>query len=228
MPSTSRYRTTIYQTSLSYNPSPKLKPTLVNNIYVEHLLDTVKDEMVKTEIRLAIMDERMRREESILATSPHKTVANAVRYARAMNYTLSSTLDKKLKLLHQEFEQEFRRIVEVQQEAYRDGPGFQRKSFEVRGYTRKQFRYKLGEILAMKSREDELRRAKTQLSLPSMSTSANLSPSRKPSKPGRMRFPWQPPNSTPDTSMVAAAGRSGFGMGSLWKHDGEAVYFPPI
>ncbi|XP_031548719.1 uncharacterized protein LOC116286369 [Actinia tenebrosa] len=185
--------------------------------------------MVKTEIRLAIMDERMHREESILATSPHKSVANAVRYARAMNCTLSSTLDKKLKLLHQEFEREFRRIVEVQQEAYEDGPSFQKKSFDVRGYTRKQFRYKLNEILTMKRREDELRRAKTQLSLPSMSNSASISPAHKPSKSTRVKLPWQPPNHTPDTtSVVAAVGRNGFGMGSLWKHDGDAVYFPPI
>ena len=218
-----------YQSCFSYNPTSK--PTLVNNIYVEHLLETAQDEMVKQEIRLVIMDERMRREECILATSPHKVVANAVRYARAMNYSLNSLLEKRLKLLHQEFEQEFRRIVDVQQAAYKDNPNYYRQSLNTAGYTRKQFKRNLSEVLTTKRRENELRQAKTQLSLP---TSPSLSRQTSPTKARLRKNAWHKKqaglgNGLPlaDDAKVAAMGPQHLTISS-WKHDGDAVYFPPI
>ena len=61
-----------------------------------------------------IMEERMKREECILSTSPHKKVVNAIRYAKAVNSTLESSLEKTLDMLHREFKQEFLRIVDVE------------------------------------------------------------------------------------------------------------------
>lgn len=222
--STRRTRIQSYPVSMSYNPSLRPRPTLINNMYVEHLLETAEDEMVKHEIRLKIMDERMRREECILATSPHKVVANAVKYARAMNYTLNSLLEKRLKLLQDEFEHEFRRIIDVQQEAFKAT----HRTGQQSGYTRKQFKRKLSGVLTTKRREDELRRAKTQLSLPSMSRSisASTSPSYIESsqpRPKTQQIAWQ----RDEEEKEAAAGRHRLAL-LPWKHDSDAVYFPPI
>ena len=117
-----------------------------------------------------IMEERMKREECILSTSPHKKVVNAIRYAKAINSSLNSSLEKTLGLLHREFEKEFRRIVEVQQTACREFPELERyfrSSFS--GVTNKQFRRRLGEALASKRRGEEFKRTRTRLSLPSLS-----------------------------------------------------------
>lgn len=189
---------------------------------MEHLLENAEDEMVKHELRLAIMDERMKREECILATSPHRVVANAVRYARAMNYSLSSRLEKRIKLLHDEFEQEYRRITDVQQEAYKDSSHYPPRV----GYTRKQFRSHLGEVLTNKRRDDELRRAKTQLSLPSMSSARLSGQPTPPSKSRITKIAWQ--STTKDDGMDAGANANPYMTISSWKHDGDAVYLPPI
>ena len=117
-----------------------------------------------------IMEERMKREECILSTSPHKKVINAIRYAKAINSSLNSSLEKTLGLIHREFEEEFRRIVEVQQTACREFPELERyfrSTFS--GVTNKQFRRRLIEALASKRRTEEFKRTRARLSLPSLS-----------------------------------------------------------
>ena len=117
-----------------------------------------------------IMEERMKREECILSTSPHKKVVNAIRYAKAINSSLNSSLEKTLGLLHREFEKEFRRIVDVQQTALGEFPErerYFRSTFS--GVTNKQFRRRLSEALSSKRRTEEFKRTRTRLSLPSLS-----------------------------------------------------------
>lgn len=131
----------------------------------------VENEQERFEDFLKVMDERMKREELILSTSPCKKVVNAIRYARAVNSTLDSNLEKSVSLLGQDFEQEIRRIVDIQREALQENPQtFRKYSSSLRGFTRKQFRRRLKETLESQQRTEELRRTKTRFSLPELSS----------------------------------------------------------
>jgi len=146
------------------------------------------------------MEERMKREECILSTSPHKKVVNAIRYAKAINSSLDSSLEKTMDMLHREFEQEFRRILDVQRTACQEYPAlksFARSVFS--GVTNKQFRRRLSEALASKRRSEEFKRTRTRLSLPSLS-------------------PVEP--SSRQDNVYVPISRS--------KKDSEIVYLPPI
>ena len=124
----------------------------------------------KHESLFEIMEERMKREEYILSTSPHKKVVNAIRYAKAMNSSLDSCLEKTMDVLHREFEQEFRRIIDVQRSACQEYPALARSARSVMsGVTNKQFRRQLSETLETKRRLEEFKRTRTRLSLPSLS-----------------------------------------------------------
>lgn len=126
---------------------------------------------------LEVMDERMKREENILSTSPHKKVVNAIRYAKAVNSTLESSLEKTLHMLHREFEQEFLRIVDVQRSVYEEYPSFRRCARSLlSGVTNRQFRRLLSETLANKERTEEFNRTRIRLSLPSLSSVGSASP----------------------------------------------------
>ena len=159
-----------------------------------------RDMITKYESLFEIMEERMKREECILSTSPHKKVVNAIRYAKAINSSLDSSLEKTMDMLHREFEQEFRRILDVQRTACHEYPAlksFARSVFS--GVTNKQFRRRLSEALASKRRSEEFKRTRTRLSLPSLS-------------------PVEP--SSRQDNVYVPISRS--------KNDSEIVYLPPI
>ena len=159
-----------------------------------------QDITMKYEALFELMEERMKREECILSTSPHKKIVNAIRYAKAINSSLDSNLEKTLELLHREFEQEFRRILDVQHTACKEFPALERYSRSVfSGATNKQFRRRLSEALASKRRHDEFKRTRTRLSLPSLS-------------------PVEP--SSREDNVYVPLSRS--------KKDSEVVYLPPI
>lgn len=159
-----------------------------------------QDMITKYESLFEIMEERMKREECILSTSPHKKVVNAIRYAKAINSSLDSSLEKTMDMLHREFEQEFRRILDVQRTACQEYPALESCARSVfSGVTNKQFRRRLSEALASKRRSEEFKRARTRLSLPSLSP---VEPS------GRQDYVYVP------------ISRS--------KKDSEIVYLPPI
>ena len=130
-----------------------------------------QDAEMKYDSFLTVLEERMKREESILSTSPHRQVVNAIRYAKAVNSSLDSNLEKTKDLLHREFEQEIRRILDVQQAACREFPGALKQSTRslLTGVTNRQFRRRLSEALASRRRTEEFRRTRTRLSLPSLS-----------------------------------------------------------
>ena len=130
-----------------------------------------QDAEMKYDSFLTVLEERMRREESILSTSPHKQVVNAIRYAKAVNSSLDSNLEKTKDLLHREFEQEIRRILDVQQAACREFPAlnWQNARSLLTGVTNKQFRRRLSEALASRRRTEEFRRTRSRLSLPTLS-----------------------------------------------------------
>lgn len=152
------------------------------------------------EVLSEVMEERMKREECILSTSPHKKVVNAIRYAKAMNSSLESSLEKTLYMLHREFEQEFRRLLDVQRTACQEYPALQRYAHLVSsGVTNKQIRRRLSEALARKQRLEEFKRTRARLSLPT------LTPAE--------------PSSRQDNVYVPI---------SRSKKDSEVVYLPPI
>ena len=152
----------------------------------------------KYESLFEIMEERMKREEYILSTSPHKKVVNAIRYAKAMNSSLDSCLEKTMDILHREFEQEFRRILDVQRSACQEYPALARSAHAVMsGVTNKQFRRRLSEALESKRRLEEFKRTRARLSLPSLSP-------------------------------VEASSRHFYVPLSRSKKDSEIVYLPPI
>ena len=129
-----------------------------------------QDAEMKYDSFLTVLEERMRREESILSTSPHKQVVNAIRYAKAVNSSLDSNLEKTKDLLHREFEQEIRRILDVQQAACREFPALKQNAHSLlTGVTNRQFRRRLSEALASRRRTEEFRRTRTRLSLPTLS-----------------------------------------------------------
>lgn len=143
-----------------------LRPFVVQN----------QDLTMKYESLCEVMEERMKREECILSTSPHKKVVNAIRYAKAVNSSLDSNLEKTMDMLYREFEQEFRRILDVQRTACKEYPSLERYARSVlSGVTNKQFRRRLSEALASKRRNEEFKRTRTRLSLPSLSTVEPLS-----------------------------------------------------
>ena len=149
---------------------------------------------------LTVLEERMKREESILSTSPHKQVANAIRYAKAVNSSLDSNLEKTKDVLHREFEQEIRRILDVQQAACREFPALMQDARSLlTGVTNRQFRRRLSEALASRRRTEEFRRTRTRLSLPS------LSPVEPTSRQDNVYVPL-----------------------SRSKKDSEIIYLPPI
>lgn len=155
---------------------------------------------LKYDSLLDVMEERMKREESILSTSPHKKIVNAVRYAKAVNCSLDSSLEKTKDLLHREFEREIRRILDVQQAAYKELPTGDRTARSVfTGVTNKQFRRRLSEVLASRRRSEEFKRTRTRLSLPSLS-------------------PVEP--SSRQDNVYVPISRS--------KKDSEIIYLPPI
>lgn len=118
-----------------------------------------------------IMEERMKREECILSTSPHKKVVNAIRYAKAVNSTLESRLRKTLGMLHREFEQEFLRIVDVERTVCEEYPTLGRYAKTVlTGTTNRQFRRRLSEMMATSKRTEEFERTRVRFSLPSLSS----------------------------------------------------------
>ena len=159
-----------------------------------------QDAEMKYDSLLDVMDERMKREESILSTSPHKKIVNAIRYAKAINSSLDSNLEKTKDMLHREFEQEIRRILDVQQAACREFPELERNARSVfTGVTNKQFRRRLSEALASRKRSEEFKRTRTRLSLPSLS-------------------PVEP--ATRQDNVYVPLSRS--------KKDSEIVYLPPI
>lgn len=165
---------------------------------------TAENKEARFEVLLDVMEERMKREESILSTSPHKAIVNAIQYARVINSTLNSNLEKSVFLLRQNLEHEIRRIVDIQREALLENPQRlgTRRTF-LRGYTRKQFRQHLWEALESKQRNEKLRRTKRQLCLPKLS-----------------------PNSS-SASCQDVDSPTPFSL-TYWKHDSEAVYLPPI
>lgn len=154
-----------------------------------------------------IMEERIRREESILSSSPHKTVVNAIKYAKAMNIVLDMGLEKKLNLLFCKFEQEYRRIVDVQNDILSEYPGIYQSTQIC--LTRKRFRRHLNDTLELRQRQEELQRTKTYLSLPAEGRSLSRTNVRgnKPSTRGMTSHPL---------------------LLSPWKHDSSIVYLPPI
>ena len=160
--------------------------------------ELLNDETTKNAILQEVMEERMKREETILSTSPHKKIVNAIRYAKAINSSLDSNLEKTLSLLHREFEQEFRRILDVQQEAFKEFPVLFRSYFSVfSGITNKQFQRRLSEALEKRKRYEDFRRTRTKLSLPTVSSAASRENSSKE-------------------------------ILSQWKTDSDIVYLPPI
>lgn len=159
-----------------------------------------EDAEMKYDSLLTVLEERMKREESILSTSPHKQVVNAIRYAKAVNSSLDSNLEKTKDMLHREFEQEIRRILDVQQAACRDLPGLKQDAHSLlTGVTNRQFRRRLSEALASRRRTEEFRRTRTRLSLPSLS-------------------PVEP--SSRQDNVYVPLSRS--------KKDSEIIYLPPI
>lgn len=159
-----------------------------------------QDAEMKHDSLLAVLEERMKREESILSTSPHKKVVNAIRYAKAVNSSLDSSLEKTKDMLHREFEQEIRRILDVQQEACKEFPALEQNARSLlTGVTNRQFRRRLSEALASRRRTEEFRRTRTRLSLPSLS-------------------PVEP--SSRQDNVYVPISRS--------KKDSEIVYLPPI
>ncbi|KAL9955334.1 hypothetical protein ACROYT_G036642 [Oculina patagonica] len=159
-----------------------------------------QDAEMKYDSLLAVLEERMKREESILSTSPHKKVVNAIRYAKAINSSLDSSLEKTKDMLHREFEQEIRRILDVQQETYKEFPALEQNARSLlTGVTNRQFRRRLSEALASRRRTEEFRRTRTRLSLPSLS-------------------PVEP--SSRQDNVYVPISRS--------KKDSEIVYLPPI
>lgn len=159
-----------------------------------------EDAEMKYDSLLTVLEERMKREESILSTSPHKQIVNAIRYAKAVNSSLDSNLEKTKDMLHREFEQEIRRILDVQQAACRDFPGLKQDARSLlTGATNKQFRRRLSEALASRRRTEEFRRTRTRLSLPSLS-------------------PVEP--SSRQDNVYVPLSRS--------KKDSEIIYLPPI
>jgi len=190
---------------------PQFASTCAARIQDESAMDETKsplhpfalhnqDMITKYESLFEIMEERMKREECILSTSPHKKVVNAIRYAKAINSSLDSSLEKTMDMLHREFEQEFRRILDVQRTACQEYPAlksFARSVFS--GVTNKQFRRRLSEALASKRRSEEFKRTRTRLSLPSLS-------------------PVEP--SSRQDNVYVPISRS--------KKDSEIVYLPPI
>lgn len=159
-----------------------------------------EDAEMKYDSLLTVLEERMKREESILSTSPHKQVVNAIRYAKAVNSSLDSNLEKTKDMLHREFEQEIRRILDVQQAACRDFPGLKQDARSLlTGATNRQFRRRLSEALASRRRTEEFRRTRTRLSLPSLS-------------------PVEP--SSRQDNVYVPLSRS--------KKDSEIIYLPPI
>lgn len=159
-----------------------------------------EDAEMKYDSLLTVLEERMKREESILSTSPHKQIVNAIRYAKAVNSSLDSNLEKTKDMLHREFEQEIRRILDVQQAACRDFPGLKQDARSLlTGATNRQFRRRLSEALASRRRTEEFRRTRTRLSLPSLS-------------------PVEP--SSRQDNVYVPLSRS--------KKDSEIIYLPPI
>ena len=159
-----------------------------------------QDMITKYESLFEIMEERMKREECILSTSPHKKVVHAIRYAKAINSSLDSSLEKTMDMLNREFEQEFRRILDVQRTACQGHPVLESCARSVfSGVTNKQFRRRLSEALASKRRSEEFKRTRTRLSLPS------LSPVEPSSRQDNVYVPF-----------------------SRSKKDSEIVYLPPI
>lgn len=159
-----------------------------------------QDAEMKYDCLLAVLEERMKREQSILSTSPHKKVVNAIRYAKAINSSLDSSLEKTKDMLHREFEQEIRRILDVQQEACKEFPALEHNAHSsLTGVTNRQFRRRLSEALASRKRTEEFRRTRTRLSLPSVS-------------------PVEP--SSRQDNVYVPVSRS--------KKDSEIVYLPPI
>lgn len=118
-----------------------------------------------------IMEERMKREECILSTSPHKKVVNAIRYAKAVNSTLESSLEKTLDMLHREFEQEFHRIVDAERKVCEEYPTLGRYAQTVlTGATNRQFQRRLIKMMATRKRKEEFERTRVRFSLPSLSS----------------------------------------------------------
>ena len=154
-----------------------------------------------------ILEEQMNREKTILASSPHKPVVQAVRYAKTMNMTLAMDLEKSLDNLFCKFEQEYRRIVEIQNDILSEYPGIFLET-KLFGQTRKQFRRHLNNPLELKQRQEELHRTKMYLLLPGEkgSTEYNSRRSRRDTE-------------VPMPHSVAL---------SPWKHDTNVVYLPPI
>lgn len=118
-----------------------------------------------------IMEERMKREECILSTSPHKKVVNAIRYAKAVNSTLESNLEKTLDMLHREFEQEFLRIVDVERKVCEEYPTLGRYAQTVlTGATNRQFQRRLSKMMATRKRTEEFEQTRVRFSLPRLSS----------------------------------------------------------
>lgn len=118
-----------------------------------------------------IMEERMKREECILSTSPHKKVVNAIRYAKAVNSTLESSLEKTLDMLHREFEQEFHRIVDAERKVCEEYPTLGRYAQTVlTGATNRQFQRRLIKMMATRKGKEEFERTRVRFSLPSLSS----------------------------------------------------------
>lgn len=118
-----------------------------------------------------IMEERMKREECILSTSPHKKVVNAIRYAKAVNSTLESSLEKTLDMLHREFEQEFHRIVDAERKVCEEYPTLGRYAQTVlTEATNRQFQRRLIKMMATRKRKEEFERTRVRFSLPSLSS----------------------------------------------------------
>ena len=193
-----------YLTGRSYKLSVLPRIGTVRGIFTPlRVPQKFKDEAFET--LQEVMEARFSREQSILSSSPHKRVVNAVRYARAVNMTLAMGLEKNLNILYSEFEQEFRRIIEVQNDIIKEYPNsFQLKE---RGFTRRQFRHHVNETLELKRRAEDLERMKTFLSLPARSVSLETDPRRS------------------GTGMRAVTVQS---APSPWKHDVNIVYLPPI
>lgn len=159
-----------------------------------------QDAEIKYASFLTVLEERMKREASILSTSPHKQVVSAIRYAKAVNSSLESNLEKTKDVLHREFEQEIRRILDVQQAACKEFPALKQDARSLlTGVTNRQFRRRLSETLASRRRTEEFRRTRTRLSLPSLS-------------------PVEP--SSRQDNVYVPLSRS--------KKDSEIIYLPPI